>query len=131
MNTYWDRLFRRSKPESAGSDFRSKLSSPVNRNWRRQLEQVLARSGSDAEFTLEHIHEMVHPPSVEELAVALAGFVENGRLRQVFRVQSRTQHGSIGDYSSLAEVPRSLLDWRADEYINVSPADLRVIYKHH
>ena len=118
MSMFWDRFLRKrhSEPRRTSSS-----------EWYERLANLF-REHRGSEFTFDLLYREVHPPSPEALAAALTQLVDSGLVRQIIRVESPTQHGSIGDYSSIEEVPLEIHDWRADQDIRITPSDLHVLY---
>lgn len=92
-----------------------------------KLRRFLANHSG--EYTLNDLCDSLRPDSREALALALADFVHQGKIKRIIRVISPTKQGGIKDFDSLDEVPRSIHDWRTDVEIEVHPDDLRVVYK--
>lgn len=84
--------------------------------------------GQTTEFTLDRLFDLVQPKTKEELALTLGELVQQGKIKQVIRVESPQTRGSIKDFNSLKDVPQFIHDWRTDRQIEVSPDDLVVLY---
>ena len=89
---------------------------------------ALVQSSKKREMTFDHLVSQLHPGSVENLALILAELTHAGIVTRVIRVESSTQTG-IGDFSSLNEIPPRIYDYSTDEDIEVTPANIRVVYK--
>jgi hypothetical protein len=101
---------------------------PEGTNYLERLGHLLKQAQPGEEFTFEYLVHKIDPPSPEDLAAALALLVKDGVLRQTVRVESPVDHGGIGDYASIEEIPNELPDWRTGQDIAVRPEYLRVIY---
>jgi hypothetical protein len=101
---------------------------PSEREAIERLSEVLG-SVEEKEYTLNRLTDLVHPNSVESLAGALGELVRSGELKFVVRVISPSTLGGIKDFQSLEDVPPVLRDWRSDTDIEVSPQNLRLVYK--
>lgn len=88
----------------------------------------LVRSPKKREMTFDHLVSFVAPKSVENLALILGELTRAGIVVRVIRVESKTQSG-IGDFSKLEDVPDRIYDYTSDEDIEVTPANVRVVYK--
>ena len=84
--------------------------------------------GQATEFTLDRLCDLVQPKTREELALTLGELIQQGKIKQVIRVESPKIPGAIKDFGSLNEVPQFIHDWRTDREIEVSPDDLVVLY---
>ncbi len=103
---------------------------PTERDAVVKLEDLLSHlTAEDREFTLNDLCDEVHPRTREVLAAVLGELVRQGIFEQVVRVVSPSNQGGIGDFASLEVVPKSLHDWRSDTQLEVTPANLRIIYK--
>jgi hypothetical protein len=104
-------------------------SHPTERDAIKRLKQLLERHvGTRTEFDLNRLCDLVRPKSREELSIALGELARQGQIRQILRVMSPKVHGGIGDFESLAEIPRFMLDSRSDLQFEVTPDDLQVVY---
>lgn len=103
---------------------------PTEREAVGKLEELLSHvPPQHSEFTLNDLCEAVHPRRREVLAAVLGELVRQGVFEQIIRVLSPATLGGIGDFASLESVPRSLHDWRSDTELDVTPANVRIIYK--
>jgi hypothetical protein len=81
------------------------------------------------EFTFSHLLQEVGPTEPDELALVLAQLTLTKFLEKIIRVESPESHGGIGDFHSLAEIPKEIRDWRSDRMIEVGPENLTVIFR--
>jgi hypothetical protein len=88
----------------------------------------LVRSSKKREMTFDHLVSWLNPRSVESLALILAELTRAGVVTRVIRVESRT-HSGIGDFASLNDIPPRMHDYSTDEEIEVTPDNLRIVYK--
>lgn len=104
---------------------------PIDRQSGKRLVHLVERAKAEGhkDYTFDLLIQEVNPQSPEALALAMHALVQNGIVQRVIRVESPTTHGGIGDFSSVAEVPKEIHDWRADEDIQVRPENLHVVYK--
>jgi hypothetical protein len=95
-----------------------------------KLRDLLSKAKrKEEEFTLNRLCDLVAPNSREELAIILGEMARGGLIKLVVRVVSPSAQGGIGDFPTLDEVPDVVHDWRTDSEVQVSPENLRVIYK--
>lgn len=100
---------------------------PAEREAIARLAELLAGRRS-REYALDQLVLKLEPESPVDLAAILAELTSAGLVRRIVRVESPTGGGGIADYTSVAEVPNHLHDWRADADIDVTPDRLRVFY---
>ena len=95
-----------------------------------KLKDVLSGAKQQgAEFTLNRLCDLVAPRDREEFAIILGELARHHFIKLVVRVVSPRTQGGIGDFSTLDEVPQVVHDWRTDSEIEVSPENLRIVYK--
>ena len=81
------------------------------------------------EFTFERLADLVEHYTEIELAAALDELIRRGRLRQIVRVESPHGRGGIKDFDSILEVPDRIHDYRTDTDLDITPSNLRVLYR--
>lgn len=100
---------------------------------RRLAERVLQLFGSSEderrEYTFNHIAELVDPPSLAVLALVLAELNQRRLLDKVVRVESPETHGGIQDFRSSLDVPEEIHDIYSDRWINVTPENIRIVFR--
>lgn len=81
-----------------------------------------------AAYTLDRLSDIINPPSLEDLALALAALVSKGKLKRFIRLESPVSRGGIGDYESLDSIPDRVYDSRQDLSVDVTADMMRVLY---
>ena len=104
---------------------------PIDSRSGHRLADLVERAQNEGrrEYTFDFLIYRVRPKSPAALALAMRALSERGIVQRVVRVESPTEQGGIEDFTSVGEIPREILDWRSDQYIDVSPENVRVIYK--
>src|SRR4051794_16789194 len=80
-----------------------------------RIEEMLRASGPLAEFTFQHFYVYAQPSSPEALALILQDLTSQGVLHRVFRVESPSWGGGLGDYETLQEIPPRVHDLYTEE----------------
>lgn len=103
---------------------------PLDPRSQRRLEKLVQEATKRRlTLTFEQVLRRVDSIPPEVLSMVLAQLVDLGLAQRVIRVESPTTKVGLGDYDSLEKVPRRLLDHSANQEIDVTPDDLRVLYK--
>lgn len=80
-------------------------------------------------FSTSRLFDVAGELSFADLSRVLAGLVQEGLVEQIVRVEPVYGEG-IADFTSLAEVPMELEDWRhPGNIVEVKPEYLQVYYK--
>ena len=104
---------------------------PIDSRSGHRLANLVERAQNEGrrEYTFDFLIYQVRPKSPAALALAMRALSEKGIVQRVVRVESPTEHGGIGEFTSVGEIPQEIYDWRSDQHIDVSPENLKVIYK--
>lgn len=79
-------------------------------------------------FSLQRLYDLASPSTTIVFAHLLNHLVATGVMKKIVRVESPIL-GVIEDFSSMTEVPETILDWRQDLTIEVKPENIRVLYQ--
>ncbi len=79
-------------------------------------------------LTFEHLSQQVGKLSTKKLALAMAGLVARGLVKQVLRVES-PEGGGIGDFESIDQIPEDIHDLHTDTILHVQPENIVVLYR--
>jgi hypothetical protein len=96
-----------------------------------RLEALLNEAkGAGAEYSLEHLYEVIHPDSLGVLAELLTWLTERHYVDRVFRVLSPRSGLGIQDFPSLGEVPDRIFDAiDTESEIDVRDDNIAVLYR--
>lgn len=96
-----------------------------------RLESLLNEAGgAGAEYSLEHLYEVIHPDSLSMLAQLLTWLTEHRYVDRVFRVLSPRSGLGIQDFSSLREVPDRIFDAvDTESEIDVTDKNIEILYR--
>jgi hypothetical protein len=95
----------------------------------QRLEGIFRKASPQQEFTFQKLFQLVRPSSPQALVLILDELVHEGLIRRLFRVESPQSGGGLRDYETLEEIPETLHDWRTDEVTEVTPENVRPIFK--
>ncbi len=102
---------------------------PQERKALGRFSALLNSLTEERDYTFEHLYRKVRPSSPEVFALILADLVNRGLVTKLIRVESPVGKGGIADFSTLADVPQEIHDWRTDRDLPVQPENLRVFFK--
>jgi hypothetical protein len=80
-------------------------------------------------LTFNQLVEKISPDSPSQLALLLADLSSANLLEQIIRVESPETHSGIEDFRTIEEVPKTIYDMYSDKYIDVTPANVVVLFK--
>lgn len=95
-----------------------------------RLEEVLAEAAPlHAEYSLDHIYELVHANSLGQMSELLVWLVKNHFVETIVRVKTPSGIG-LRDYSSLGELPPSIFDnVETGSEIPVRDDNIEILYR--
>ncbi|WP_434417780.1 hypothetical protein [Nannocystis pusilla] len=99
---------------------------PEQRGALLRLEETL--SGGPPEYSFDRLLELLYPISARRLVAVCATLVELGIFQPVFRVLSPSGCGSLGDFSSLDDIPDEMRDYFTGQKFTVTPDLIQVLF---
>lgn len=123
---FWRRFAKRTNkpPEQSEEEQRRRAALKA-----RVME--IFRSNPNNQYTLRHLEQKLAPTSLASLSLVLAELQEEGAVDRIIRVESPENHGGIGDYSSIEDVPDQVYDWRTQQTVDVLPSNTALLFKAH
>ena len=91
-------------------------------------EQYSAEDFQKKVFTLDRLLSLVRPQSTWDFAYVLSDLATKGILHQLVRLHSSSGPG-LRDFERIEDVPATIHDMTIDQEVEVSPENLKVVYK--